>query len=237
MLLHKDSKFAICFGDDESSIKFSGKKNDLLSVIPHLQKHINPQSVIFLKQVHGTDGIIVSKEYKLQSPIDVPCSKGDILLTDRAMVGIGVLTADCLPVVLYDRVNHALGVLHAGWKGSLLGVATRAVNMMKERFHSKPKELEAHFGPSAKSCCYEVQDDFLSRLKKSNVSERCLITKEDKIFFDNAALNKMQLVDIGIKEKNIKVDQHKCTICNQNFCSYRRDKEKASRQFTVAMLK
>ncbi|MCK4265450.1 peptidoglycan editing factor PgeF [Candidatus Babeliales bacterium] len=240
MKVHNDSNFLIYFGDDSESVKLSKEDlhNNLKEVLLGIQQKINAKGSVFLKQVHGTNGIVVSKESKLKYPLDIPDEHGDIIITDRDEVGIGILTADCLPVVFYDRSKHVLAVAHAGWKGSVAGVSKRTLQMMHDRFKSDPADIEVHFGPAARSCCYEVQRDFLKHLSRTDIDhEHCLMHRKGKLFLDLSKFNKHQLVNLGVKEQNIQLKHHECTICNINYCSYRRDKEDANRQVTLAMLK
>ena len=156
-MVYDDQNFLIYFGDDDKSIRLSNSSSlqqKLEKPLPYLQKELNTKSIVFLKQVHSTNGIVISKEYKLRYPLDVPSMHGDIILTNLEDVGIGVLTADCLPVIFYDNVRHAIAIAHAGWKGTVAKVSQRAIKMMQERFKSDPKDIEVHFGPSAKTCCY-----------------------------------------------------------------------------------
>ncbi|MDB4894895.1 MAG: hypothetical protein JWN15_1157, partial [Firmicutes bacterium] len=82
----------------------------------------------------------------------------DALITDRPGLALVVTAADCVPVFLYDPVRRAIGAVHAGWRGTVAGVAARAVAAMAEAFGSRPADLLAAVGPSIGPCCYEVDD-------------------------------------------------------------------------------
>ncbi len=236
-ILKKDA-FSIYFGDKSKSVQLVGDdlKTNIEMVYPDLKEVIDLEHVVFSQQAHGTNGIVISEEYKLQCPIDVPSVQGDIIITDRSKIGIGILTADCLPVIFYDSKKHVLAVAHAGWKGSIAGVSKRAIKMMQDRFKSDPKDIEVYFGPCAKSCCYEVKHDFLEHLEHMNHSH-FIEDRKNKLYFDNISLNKQQLLELGIDEANINTEYNHCTMCNEQYCSYRKSDKTPDRQVTIAILK
>jgi len=239
-VLYDKSNYLIFFGDNKHNVKTSEYPLEarLEVVIPKVQKQLNTKSMVFLRQTHETNGVIISKDYKLKYPIDIPTVSGDILVTDLEDVGIGVLTADCLPIVFYDNQRHVIAIAHAGWKGTVAGVAKKTLSMMQERFDCNLDNIEVHLGPAAKPCCYEVKADFLNSLQAEKINQSlCVISKEGRHFFDLSALNKMQLVEKGINQNNISEVYNNCTICNSNYCSYRREQNAANRQMTIAMLR
>ncbi|MCK4517683.1 polyphenol oxidase family protein, partial [Candidatus Babeliales bacterium] len=156
---------------------------------------------------------------------------------------IGVLTADCLPIVLHDEKNNACAVIHAGWRGSVAGIAGKALEAMENSFGTRARDVVAHFGPSAKVCCYEVGEDFAENVCKFLVcrSSRVIceancIERNDGVFFDNVRLNEFQLFEAGVLADNINKTENKCTICDNSYHSYRRDKGEAGRQATVVLV-
>src|SRR5438477_544569 len=75
-------------------------------------------------------------------------------------LGIGILTADCLPIIFYDPYNNIISIAHAGWRGTMQNIAIKVIETMRNSFKSKPENIEVFFGPSAKDCCYEVGENF-----------------------------------------------------------------------------
>lgn len=150
------------------------------------------------------------------------------------------MTADCLPIVLHDSKNNVVAVVHAGWRGTAGNILSNVLLQMKESFSSQPKDINCFFGPSARACCYEVKDDLVRSITAvfSFVKEhdKIFVRKENKIFFDNSALNKALLLSMGIPEQNINQERNLCTICNTSHHSHRRDGVKAGRQVTVVVL-
>ncbi len=82
----------------------------------------------------------------------------DGLITDRVGLALVVTAADCVPVYLYDPVRRAIGCVHAGWRGTVAGIAGKAVAAMAEAYGCDPADMRAAVGPSIGPCCYEVDD-------------------------------------------------------------------------------
>ena len=118
-------------------------------------------TMAFLNQTHSNQGMIVA------DCIPAFDADGDFLITAQQHIGIGVMTADCLPIALYDTKNHAAAVVHAGWRGSAERIAQEAVKMMQSSCGSHVQDLKIFFGPSAKVCCYQVNEEFEKKIEKS----------------------------------------------------------------------
>ncbi len=188
---------------------------------------------IFLHQVHESAGEVITAERASKwRPFE---KEGDYLITNVPEVGLGVVTADCLPVVMYDRVNRAIGIAHAGWHGAVAGVVQEMFEHMKQEFGSNPASIQVWLGPCMKSCCYEVQKDLVRELPQERVNQ-VITNRADQLFFDLPQLVMMQLGKIGISPASIDLSYHECTHCNQRFYSHRRDQE-AGRNMTVVSLK
>jgi YfiH family protein len=157
------------------------------------------------------------------------------LVTNKPGAAIGVLTADCLPIVLHDEKKHACGVVHAGWRGSVAGIAVRALGAMTKHFGTDPRDIKIYFGPAARGCCYEVRKDFHKGVS-DEYAERVIVKKDSRFFFDNLRLNALQLMQVGALEKNFNFQYGLCTICDGSYHSYRRDGKQSQRQATVVVL-
>ncbi len=233
MKIVQKSNVLIYFGSTKDGLKQGAATAP--EVFLNIKSATNAHGLFFLDQVHGVDAVVIGDDYTINNPLNILDAKGDVLLTNRPGIGIGVLTADCLPIVLFDSKMHAIALAHAGWKGSVRSVVRRAAKMMRSRFKTKPENIVAYLGPSAKSCCYEISDEFATKLK--GVSASCVVSRDDKLFFDLPALNIAQLVKLGLREENIVAEHNECTICNNLYCSYRRSGHGAGRQATVAVLR
>jgi len=180
-----------------------------------------------LEQVHKGKVIKVTSNTDLSSKI-AGC---DGAITNAKGIALMVLTADCLPVFLYDPDKHAIGIAHAGWRSTLEGIAKNVVGAMKSEFKSDPAKILVGFGPAIRQCCYEVSREFLVHFPES------VVKMAHKYYFDLAGENAEQLLSVGIISKNM-FDCGICTSCrSDDFFCYRKEKENAGRMASVIMLK
>jgi len=155
----------------------------------------------------------------------------DALITDKRNLPLAVFTADCLSVFLFDSKNYAIGLIHAGWRGSQKEITAKTVMLMRGKFNTQSAHLYAGFGPAIRNCCYEVGRDFKEYFAQG-VTER-----DHRNYLDLAEVNKKQLLDLGVKEKNI-FDPKICTSCSSDeFFSYRKELSACGRIMSVIMLK
>ncbi len=234
MILHNDSSFKIYFGDiKDDCVKF-GKIFNKDCFVDKIKK-LNLKNLVFLKQTHGNEGLLISSEH-LTKDLILFESEGDFIITKERGVGIGVFTADCLPVTFYDSVNNAIGIAHIGWKGAVNNIVTTVIRSMQESFGSKVANLKVYIGSSAKVCCYQVKSDFLKNLENSTFLEDVILKKDSLLYLDLPRLVSLQLLDLGVTCREIRTNYNDCTICNQRFHSYRRSGQDAGRQATIISL-
>jgi len=234
MQAFKNKFISIYFGGQQESISLDEIKNQQhTQSLRNIAQQLHVDHIAFLHQNHGSQGMQVEAE-GCESYVFNPV--GDYLVTNNKEYGIGVVTADCLPIVLYDPVHHASGIVHAGWKGLVAGVVQAAVQDMVEKFKSCPTTLEVYVGPAAGSCCYEVQQDFVDNFEKYGNEQLFFTKKGSRTYFDSRAFVIVLARSLGIDEEKIYTRYNVCTICNLSFCSYRREKEKARRQITMVCL-
>jgi YfiH family protein len=153
--------------------------------------------------------------------------QGDFLFTDQKRIGVGVLTADCLPIIFYDSKNSVVAAVHAGWRSSVAEICASTIQAMFGKHKFLPEDLHVYFGPCAKACCYQVTPDFTNNLK---FRDQVIRQDQDRLFFDNVLFNKLLLLDLGLVSKNMNFQFNLCTMCSPNFYSYRREGYKALRQ-------
>ena len=103
--------------------------------------------------------IITKKETKGWESLSDAIEDCDALITDIKGVILSILTADCVPVLLYDQEKDVVAAVHAGWKGTKAQIVSKTVQKMKEIYHSDPKDIIAGIAPSIGRCCYEVGKD------------------------------------------------------------------------------
>ncbi len=194
---------------------------------------INYRHLVCAAQAHSNLVSYVKEEDRGKGALDyagaIPGADG--LVTDEINLPLAILTADCLPVFLYDPQGPAAGIVHAGWRGTKAEITTQAIKLMRKQFNTQLKNLKLIFGPCIRSCCYEVDRDLEGAFRGK------LAKRGNRLFLDLAALNKREALDAGVGEKNI-LDSGLCTSCrNGEFFSFRREGNASGRMVSVAMLK
>lgn len=181
---------------------------------------IDPSKVLGLKQVHGTDIITIENEDDLATYREQEEHQADGWLLGKHDCGVLILTADCVPLYIWDSEGKYISLTHCGWRGVAAGLPAKAAALLREKAGPKAV-LNAFTGPHISSCCFEVQEDVASKFFESSV-----INRGGKLFVDLDNEIKLQLSAQGIKKENIKTGcQCTCTCCNKgDFFSYRRDK-------------
>lgn len=209
--------------------------------------------IVTLRQIHS-DLI-----HFLQGLPDHPLI-GDGVITRAPGLLVAIQTADCLPVILVDVKQRAVGVFHAGWRGTLKRIVEKGVGEMFRCFGSRPRDLKAAIGPGIQGCCYQVgeevrtkfhsqfayADKLFRELKDSDpVREKyplLFLTARapghgelpPKIFLDLVEANRQQLLAAGVPKKNIETSPL-CTNCHPKLLfSYRAEKGKTGRLMGVA---
>ena len=149
--------------------------------------------------------------------------EGDALLEDTPGSVVAVQTADCLPILLVDERHRAVAAVHAGWRGTVAGIAQRAVEAMGAQFGSLAGDLDAAIGPGIGACCYEVGPEVAAQFGQ-----------QGRGHVDLAAANRRQLMDAGVTPERIYAS-NLCTMCRgEEFHSFRRDQEAAGRLYSFA---
>lgn len=158
--------------------------------------------------------------YELYSVLDT-----DGLMTARTDLILMTFYADCVPLFLYDEENHAVSIVHSGWRGTSNKIGGEAIQMMKRHFETKVENILAGIGQSAGKCCYEVDEPvrqrFLQTFKASQVDEFMTFKGGDKYMIDLKKANKLIFMDNNIRQASVEVVEA-CTICqHERFHSHR----------------
>ncbi len=213
----------------------------------------HPWPLVTLRQIHSDLIHHVSNPPKDQLV-------GDGLVTRTPGILLGIQTADCLPVILVDTKHHAVGVFHAGWRGTIKRIVEKGVGEMRRWFGTMPRDLKAAIGPGVHKCCYEVgpevRDQFASQFEYAaslfhEIEEHDEVREKypmlfltarapghsvmpKKIFLDLAEANRRQLLAVRVPAKNISVSSL-CTACRSDLLfSYRAEKGVTGRMMSVA---
>ena len=176
-----------------------------------------------LRQIHS------DRVWNAHSLLDRQC-EGDALVTDDPGRGIGVRTADCVPVLLLDAGRRAVAAIHAGWRGTAAGIAAHAIEKMQADFGSRPADIRAALGPCIQECCYEVGPEVANNFR-TLFPEWPVIS--GKWHLDLPEANRRHLTAAGVPANQI-FDSGLCTFClPEHFFSYRREPRNPGRMTSV----
>jgi YfiH family protein len=209
--------------------------------------------LITLRQIH-------SDIIRCVDAVPVEPLTGDGLITSTPGLLIAIQTADCLPVIVVDPKRRAVGVFHAGWRGTVKRIVEKGVGEMHRCFGSRPGDLKAVIGPGIQSCCYAVGEEVRTKFE-SQFAYGATLFREVKdsdpvrekypllfltarapghsdlpktIFLDLVEANRQQLIAAGVPKKNIEASPL-CTNCHPDLLfSYRAEKGKTGRMMGVA---
>ncbi len=178
---------------------------------------------IYMPVQKHTDKIIILKN--IREP-----EIADAVLTAQKGILVGVQTADCIPVVLADTNKMVAGAIHAGWRGTASNIIIKTIKIMTNEFNSRIEDIIIAMGPSIKGCCYQVDIDVKNAIYNATGNGRYFKSKDGKYYVDLPEANKIQILSIGVPEKNIWVS-NECTFCNHDrYHSFRFHGNHAGRQ-------
>lgn len=200
---------------------------------------VDKERVIMPHQTHGTEVMQIGADFlSLSATVKGMILEGvDALITDVKDVCIGVSTADCIPILIYDYAHHAAAAVHAGWRGTAKRIACKAVKMMEVSFGSRPEDLTAVIGPGISIDAFEVGDEVYAEFEAAGFNMADISRKEDKWHIDLPECNRRQLAAMGLKEDNINVSGV-CTYNNSNdYFSARKLGTESGRIFTGIILR
>lgn len=156
-------------------------------------------------QVHGTVCRVVDESlFGLSAEARTAVLEGaDALLTNCRGTCIGVSTADCIPVLLYDRAHHAAAAIHAGWRGTVQRIVERAVGRMNEAYHTQPQDLMAVIGPGISLARFEVGQEVYDAFAQAGHDMARIARRQDKWHIDLPLCNRLQLEQAGLHAEHI----------------------------------
>lgn len=238
-MVHDNQFFSIYFGNAQDMIfptHYAQQIPDceIICTQPfaNLAKLFSAGRLHFPRQTHSQIGYVVLKEESISFALEA-----DYLLTQEKKIGIGIMTADCLPIILYDSKQHAAAAVHAGRRGALAGIADNAVRHMTRLYGTQPEDLSVFFGPCIKKCCYHIGQEVADQIAQDQHADQVLQVQEQAILFDLPAYNRLRLESMGIPDHGFNTAYNLCTACDPLYWSYRRDGQQAGRQMTVIALK
>ena len=182
----------------------------------------------YCRQVHGTDVINVVDQ-ALPMPTLPP--EADALVTAQRDVALAIFTADCVPIFILDVTTPAIGIAHAGWRGTLARIAVNTLARMETLFGTVAANCQIHLGPSIQKCCYTVSAELLTQF-----TDHFGNTVGSGTHLSLQAANVNQLVEIGLPTAAISVSPF-CTACRTDlFYSHRAEDGQTGRMLSYIRL-
>jgi len=208
--------------------------------------------LITLRQVHSD---VIWRVDSVPNSESKDLLVGDGLITATPGLLLAIQTADCLPITIVDTKRHAVGVFHAGWRGTVKRIVEKGIGEMVRCFGSRPGDMKAAIGPGIQGCCFEVGEEVRTKFESQFAYATSLFHEvkdsdpvrekypllfltarapghsdlPKKIFLDLVEANRQQLIAAGLPKKSIE-SSHLCTNCNPELLfSYRAEKGKTGR--------
>ena len=176
-----------------------------------------PSQFIIPNQTHEDRIAILDQVFLSLSDIAQKLSLNgvDALITSTPSICIGVTTADCVPILLYDPVCKVAAAIHAGWRGTVKHLASKTVGLMVAHYHSNPTDIIAAIGPSISPDAFEVGEEVAAEFSRNGFSD-CILTNYPKPHIDLWSANRQDLIGAGLQYDNIEISgictfwQHDC---------------------------
>lgn len=198
---------------------------------------LEPHLFLSVNQVHGSEILVIDQPNPDVSHFQRVDS--DAILTNQRNILIGILVADCFPVIIFDQKKHVAGVVHLGWRGTANGLLGRTVKAMCEVFGCQAEEIHAAVGPGIAAHSYEVDRPVRDAFRQGT-DQWGQISEEVSLGHWRLDLQKsilLQLNEAGIDRSAVDIVSE-CTCCHkETFFSYRRDNGRTGRQMGFALLR
>ncbi len=178
--------------------------------------------VATLRQIHS-DRVLVAEAPGL-------AGEGDALISNQPGVYLAIRTADCLPILMADSRTRAVAAVHAGWRGIVKDIASKAIGALALRFGTRPEDLLVAIGPGIGACCFEVGPEVAVQFQPF-FPERDNLSGRTKVDLSETVLR--QLRRNGVREGHIVISGLCSCCCADQFESYRRDREGAGRMTSL----
>lgn len=185
-------------GDDE--VHIAANKVALCSLLG-----IDSNRLVMPHQVH--DCVV----RRIDGPQQGVIEGVDAVMTDVPQLCIGVSTADCIPVLLYDSTHRAVSAVHAGWRGTVLRIVQKAVETMRDTYGTAPADLQAVIGPGISLDSFEVGDEVYDQFLSAGFDMQPISRRDAKWHIDLPMCNRLQLMEAGVPADHIQMT---------NICTY-----------------
>ena len=202
-----DEEFTLSFSSSPDRT-FIQQNRNLLAVAMGIES----SGLYFPSQVHKTRIVHVKKNTPREELLET-----DALITSESELCIAVMSADCVPILLYDKKNNAVGAVHSGWRGTVARILEKTLQQMHQIFGTKGEDMFAGIGPSVSQDSYEVGEEVVSEVRRSfgHKNELMIPVGTNKAKLDLWKANKLQLIEFGVPATRIEISDL-CTVKNNH---------------------
>jgi YfiH family protein len=173
---------------------------------------VDKNHLYFPSQVHKTRIVNVMRNTSKQEVMET-----DALITNQKGLCIAVMSADCVPILLYDKKNKAVGAVHSGWRGTVARILEKTLHQMQASFGTRGEDLIAGIGPSVSQDSYEVGEEVVNEIEQAfgSTNELMLARPNNKAKLDLWKANSIQLAEFGVPPSQIEISDL-CTVKNND---------------------
>jgi len=178
---------------------------------------VSPDSLVLTDQVHGDVVLPVTREHRYDADGRTTLRGVDAVVTDQWDVTLVCFTADCVPLFFYDPVHKAIGLAHAGWRGTVQQIGRKTLEQMRASYGCDPADIRVVIGPSICASCYEVSEEVAEEFRKQydekDQAQILLPGREEHYQLDLWQANKISLQQAGVPIEQIEISGV-CTCCH-----------------------
>lgn len=173
---------------------------------------VDESRLVLPSQVHKTRIVNVTSKTTKEDVMET-----DALITSERGICIAVMSADCVPILLYDKKNQVVAAVHSGWRGTVARILEKTLDTMQKQFSTQGKDLLAGIGPSVCQESYEVGEEVVNEVTNAfgRESDLMVLKPNNKAQLDLWKANKIQLLNFGVNERAIEISDL-CTVKNNN---------------------
>ncbi len=173
---------------------------------------IETDSIIMPHQIHEKKSVAVDEAFlkKSEEERHALLEGADVIMTQLKGICVGVSTADCVPILLYDTEHDVVCAVHAGWRGTVIRVVQEAIAEMNKRYNTRAADLRAAIGPCISLDSFEVGDEVYDRFAQAGFNMPFIARKYEKWHIDLPECNRLQMVESGVDALHIQI-AHICT--------------------------
>jgi polyphenol oxidase len=201
------------------------EKKNVLNNLSIVSKKIgvDENSLFTMNQTHSNKVVVIDENNQDNKRVNA-----DAIITKIKNIAISVLTADCVPILIYEKKNHIVGCVHAGWRGAINGIVENTLNQIIRM--NKDNSIYIAIGPCISLKNYEVGKEFYDKfVNKNKINETFFLNKNDKFYFDLRKYVNFRITKFDIKSvENIDLDTY---AEKENFFSFRRSRKQGEKDY------